>query len=129
LNSERTPDGKTHYYLFDNLDSVVGLTDSSIGNKDNSYDDDPYGQIKAQQEGESNPWKFASGSTTVAPSCTTSALATTTHHWVAGRSKNRSAGVWAISTRPTGIRMPTMIRSMRRIRVESLPAFNQFLPR
>src|SRR5258708_24845987 len=29
--------------------------------KNNSYDYDPYGQVKAQQEGETNPWKFASG--------------------------------------------------------------------
>ncbi len=43
LNSERTPDGKTHYYLFDALDSVVALTDSSTGKNDNTYDYDPYG--------------------------------------------------------------------------------------
>ena len=62
LNSERTPDGKTHYYLFDALDSVVGLTDSQTGNDDNMYDYDPYGQMIAQQEGETgNPFKYASG--------------------------------------------------------------------
>jgi RHS repeat-associated protein len=61
LNNERPPDGKMHYDLFDNLDLVVYLTNSSAGNKDNSYDDDPSGQIKAQQEGEANPWKFAAG--------------------------------------------------------------------
>ncbi len=52
LNSERTPDGKTHYYLFDDLDSVVGLTDSQTGNDDNMYDYNPYGQMIAEQEGE-----------------------------------------------------------------------------
>jgi RHS repeat-associated protein len=61
LNSERTPDGKTHYFLFDALDSVVGLTDSTTGNDDNMYDYDPYGQMKAQQEGETNNFKYVSG--------------------------------------------------------------------
>ena len=61
LNSERTPDGKTHYYLFDNLDSVVGLTDSQTGNDDNMYDYDPYGQMKGEIEAETNPFKYASG--------------------------------------------------------------------
>ncbi len=61
LNSERTPDGKTHYYLFDDLDSVVGLTDSQTSNDDNMYDYDPYGQMKSEQEGETNPFKYASG--------------------------------------------------------------------
>ncbi|GCE11756.1 hypothetical protein [Tengunoibacter tsumagoiensis] len=29
LNNERTPDGKKYDYLFDGLDSVVGMTDST----------------------------------------------------------------------------------------------------
>jgi RHS repeat-associated protein len=47
----------------DNLDSVVGQTDSSTGSKDNSYDDNPSGQMRNQQEqsGLNNPWKFAAG--------------------------------------------------------------------
>jgi RHS repeat-associated protein len=60
LNNERTPDGHRHYYLFDGLGSIVGVT-KGTGTKENSYDYDPYGNMLHQTEGVSNPWKFAGG--------------------------------------------------------------------
>jgi RHS repeat-associated protein len=62
LNSERTPDGKIYYYLFDIHGSIVGMTDSS-GNDVNRYGYDPFGNYAAQvtQSGLSNPWGYAGG--------------------------------------------------------------------
>ncbi len=62
LNSERTPDGKTYYYLFDGLGSIVGMTDSA-GKEVNGYDYDPYGNLlnSKEQSGVTNPWKYAGG--------------------------------------------------------------------
>ena len=60
LNNERTPDGHKHFYLFDGLGSIVGITKGD-GTKENSYDYDPYGIMLHQTEGVSNPWKFAGG--------------------------------------------------------------------
>jgi RHS repeat-associated protein len=62
LNSERTPDGKIYYYLFDIHGSIVGMTDSS-GNDVNRYGYDPFGNYAAQvtQRGLSNPWGYAGG--------------------------------------------------------------------
>jgi len=60
LNNERTPDGHRHYFLFDGLGSIVGVTKGD-GTKENSYDYDPYGNMLHQTEGVTNPWKFAGG--------------------------------------------------------------------
>lgn len=62
LVDERLQNGQKFYYLFDGLESVVGMTDSS-GNEVNSYDYDPYGNITSshEQSGINNPWKYASG--------------------------------------------------------------------
>jgi RHS repeat-associated protein len=62
LNSERTPDGKIYYYLFDIHGSIVGMTDSS-GNDVNRYGYDPFGNYASQvtQSGLSNPWGYAGG--------------------------------------------------------------------
>ncbi|GCF11770.1 hypothetical protein KDI_53340 [Dictyobacter arantiisoli] len=60
LNSERTPDGKVSYYLFDGRGSIVGMTDSA-GNQVKHYDYDPFGGISSQSGTLSNPWQYAGG--------------------------------------------------------------------
>jgi RHS repeat-associated protein len=60
LNNEQLPTGKHFYYLFDGLGSVVVLTGTG-GDKENSYDYDPYGNMFNQTEGVSNPYKYAGG--------------------------------------------------------------------
>jgi hypothetical protein len=56
LNSERTSNGKTYYYLFDNHGSIVGMTDSS-GNDVARYSYNPFGRYSATsvQSGITNP--------------------------------------------------------------------------
>jgi RHS repeat-associated protein len=61
LVSQRSASG-THYYLFDGLGSVVGLTDSS-GRLVNTYKYDPYGKQTNAEQPVDNPWRFASGYT------------------------------------------------------------------
>ena len=60
LNNERLPGDHTYYYLLDGLSFIVGVTDSS-GTKVNSYDYNPFGVMLNQQEGVTNPFKFAGG--------------------------------------------------------------------
>ena len=64
LNSERTSAGKTYYYLFDGLDSIVGMTDSN-GALVASYDYDAFGSVGggSVQSGIVNPWGYAGGYT------------------------------------------------------------------
>lgn len=57
LTEERTSSGN-YYYLFDGLDSVVGLTDAS-GNLVATYSYDPYGQVASSTGTVTNPWRFA----------------------------------------------------------------------
>ncbi|MFN2587248.1 MAG: RHS repeat-associated core domain-containing protein [Actinomycetota bacterium] len=59
LVSQRAPSG-THYYLFDGLGSVVGLTDAS-GNQVASYSYEPWGGQTSAEPSVANPWRFASG--------------------------------------------------------------------
>lgn len=59
LVSQRSPAG-THYYLFDGLGSVVGLTDVS-GNLTNTYRYDPYGNDAGTTGTVANPYRYASG--------------------------------------------------------------------
>lgn len=54
LVSQRSPGDKTHYYLFDGLGSVVGLTDAS-GNVVAEYDYEPWGQQTTAEPTVSNP--------------------------------------------------------------------------
>lgn len=58
LIGERTAGGN-YYYLFDGLDSVVGVTDSS-GNVVATYAYDPFGQLTANTGAIANPWHFDS---------------------------------------------------------------------
>ena len=64
LIDERTSTD-TCYYLFDDVDSVVGLTDSTgalVGNE--TYQYDPYGQLIRQPRSavlRTNAWRYASG--------------------------------------------------------------------
>lgn len=60
LISQRSPGDKTHYYLFDGLGSVVGLTDAA-GNEVATYDYEPWGDQTTPEPTVSNPWRFASG--------------------------------------------------------------------
>ncbi|GCF08859.1 RHS repeat-associated core domain-containing protein [Dictyobacter arantiisoli] len=60
LNSERTPDGKVSYYLFDGRGSIVGMTDSA-GNQVKHIDYDPFGGISSQSGTVANPWQYAGG--------------------------------------------------------------------
>lgn len=60
LVSQRSPGDKMHYYLFDGLGSVVGLTDAS-GNMVAEYEYEPWGQQTSAEPSVSNPWRFASG--------------------------------------------------------------------
>ncbi|GCF08419.1 hypothetical protein KDI_19830 [Dictyobacter arantiisoli] len=64
LNSEHTTAGNVYYYLFDGLDSVVGMTDSS-GNLVATYGYDPFGNVGggSVQSGVINPWGYAGGYT------------------------------------------------------------------
>ena len=64
LNSERTSAGKVYYYLFDGLDSIVGMTDSN-GALVASYGYDAFGSVGggSVQSGIVNPWGYASGYT------------------------------------------------------------------
>jgi len=59
LVSQRGSSG-THYYLFDGLGSVVGLTDSS-GSLRATYEYDPYGHLVSSTGTVANPWRFAGG--------------------------------------------------------------------
>jgi RHS repeat-associated protein len=59
LAGERTPSG-TYYYLFDELGSIVGLTDSS-GSLVNTYQYDPYGNLTSSTGKVANPWRYAGG--------------------------------------------------------------------
>ncbi len=60
LNNGRTPDGNRYYDLFDDLASIVGITDGS-GSKVNSYDYDPYSVMlnPVEKSGLNSPFKFA----------------------------------------------------------------------
>ncbi|MDQ3915516.1 MAG: DUF6531 domain-containing protein [Actinomycetota bacterium] len=60
LVSQRSPGGNTHYYLFDGLGSVVGLTDAS-GNEVATYKYEPWGAQTSAEPSVANPWRFASG--------------------------------------------------------------------
>jgi RHS repeat-associated protein len=60
LVSQRAPNNQTHYYLFDGLGSVVGLTDAS-GNQVASYSYEPWGAQTSAEPSVANPWRFASG--------------------------------------------------------------------
>jgi RHS repeat-associated protein len=60
LVSQRGPNNQTHYYLFDGLGSVVGLTDAS-GAQVASYSYEPWGGQTSAEPSVANPWRFASG--------------------------------------------------------------------
>jgi RHS repeat-associated protein len=64
LNSERTSAGKVYYYLFDGLDSIVGMTDST-GALVATYGYDPFGNVGGGtvQSGVINPWGYVGGYT------------------------------------------------------------------
>jgi RHS repeat-associated protein len=49
-----------HCYLFDELSSVVGLTDSN-GTLVSTYQYDPYGNLTSSTGSVANPWRFAGG--------------------------------------------------------------------
>jgi hypothetical protein len=123
LNNELTPDGKKYSSLFDGLGSIVAMTDGS-GNEVNSYDYDPYGQNinQVEQTGLNNPWKFAGGYLDSSTTLYTFGTRLTIHRWAGGRSRTRWVAAWAISIRPTGIPMPTMIRLIWWIQVGNFHA-------
>jgi len=107
LNNERTPDGHRHYYLFDGLGSIVGLTKGD-GTKENSYDDDPDGNMLHQTEGVTNPWKFAGGfldSSTGLYKFGTRYDDPTLGRWT---QQDPVGGSWRISMPPIGIPMLAM---------------------
>ena len=58
LLSQRTPAG-THYYFYDGLGTVVGMTDDT-GSVVARYTYDPYGQVLTES-GPYNPWRFKGG--------------------------------------------------------------------
>jgi RHS repeat-associated protein len=62
LVDERNPAGGSgnYYYLFDGLDSVIGLTDSA-GNLVDTYKYDPYGGDAGTTGSVVNPWRYRSG--------------------------------------------------------------------
>ncbi|GER88807.1 hypothetical protein KDW_29690 [Dictyobacter vulcani] len=60
LNSERTPDGKAYYYLFDGRGSIVRMTDST-GAVVNQYGYDPFGGDASRTIVVNNPWRYAGG--------------------------------------------------------------------
>lgn len=62
LIDERNPAGGTgnYYYLFDGLNSVIGLTDSA-GNLVDTYKYDPYGGDAGTTGTVANPWRYRSG--------------------------------------------------------------------
>ncbi|GCE51470.1 RHS repeat-associated protein [Thermosporothrix hazakensis] len=63
IGARFSSDNSHHYYLFDGLGSIVGVTGED-GSLENSYAYSPYGETIKEQRSEKvyNPWKFAGGS-------------------------------------------------------------------
>ena len=57
LISRVNPDGTTRYYRWNNVGSIVAMTDE-IGNVTHSYSYDPYGNVLASNEEDFNPYRF-----------------------------------------------------------------------
>jgi len=57
LISRVNPDGTTRYYRWNNVGSIVAMTDE-IGDVTHSYSYDPYGNVLASDEEDFNPYRF-----------------------------------------------------------------------